>query len=485
MSKDELLVLRKTLIEYLDKNFIRVSNVPAATPVLFVKKLAGSLRFCVDYRSLNRITKKKYLLPLIYETLRNIGKTKWYTKLDVREYFLFKWPVIPFGLANAFSTFQRYINWVFRDFLNEFCSAYIHDILIYIEGFRTEYQKQVKKVVKRLREAGLQLNVSKCEFEMKTTKYLGFIIEVNKGIIMDPAKVEIIIKWEAPKTVKGVQGFLGFANFYRKFIKNFSQLVMPLTNLVKKDTKFDWSDATNETFSKLKQIFVTVPLLFQFDNTRETVLETNASTWCIGGTLFQYIDGILRPCAYYSKKNSPAECNYEIYDKEMLAIIRCLEEWDAELRSVKFEIRIDHKNLEYFMTVKKLTERQIKWSLILFKYDFVINYITGKSNERADALSRREQDVPEAGDDRLEYKTAPLLKPRMLNFEPRANERPELDQSETLNPIEIQPVATGESGVDFQPAMAESRPVVLRPRSNRKVCRERLPKFELGSLSKR
>ena len=111
---------------------------------------------------------------------------------------------------------------------------------------------------------------------------------------MDPAKIEAIIKWEALKTVKAVQGFLGFANFYRKFIKNFSQLVMPLTNLMKKDTKFDWSETTNEAFSKLKQIFITAPLLIQFDNTRETVLETNVSVWCIGGTLSQYID-VLRP----------------------------------------------------------------------------------------------------------------------------------------------------------------------------------------------
>ena len=199
---------------------------------------------------------------MIYETFRNIGKAKWYIKLDVRtafhkiritesdewmiafrtRYGFFEWLVTPFGLANAFNTFQRYINWALRDFLNEFCLVYVDDILIYIDGSRTEHQKQVKKVLKRLREAGLQLNVNKDEFEVKTTKYLGFIIEVNKGIFMDPAKVEAITKWEALKTVKGVQGFLGFANFYRKFIKTFSQLVMPLTNLIKKDTKFDWSE---------------------------------------------------------------------------------------------------------------------------------------------------------------------------------------------------------------------------------------------------
>ena len=190
---------------------------------------------------------------------------------------------------------------------------------------------------------------------------------------------------------------------------------------------------------------MTAPLLIQFDNTWETVLKTNVPTWCIGGTLFQYIDGILRPCAYYFKKNSPAECNYEIYDKEMLTIIRCLEEWDAELRSVKFEIRTDHKNLEYFMTVKKLTERQIRWSLILFKYDFVINYIMGKNNERTDALSRQEQNVSEIGYDKMEYKMAQLLKPGMLNFEIK----PE-------NFIKIQLVATAKSGAESQPISTEN-----------------------------
>ena len=119
---------------------------------------------------------------------------------------------------------------------------------------------------------------------------------------MDPAKIEIIVKWEALKTVKRVQRFLRFGNFYRKFIKNFSHLVIPLTNLVKKDTKFDWSETTNDAFSKLKHIFVTAPLLIQFDNSRKTMLETKVSIWCNGGTLSQYIDGVLRLFAYYLKK---------------------------------------------------------------------------------------------------------------------------------------------------------------------------------------
>jgi hypothetical protein len=168
MSRDELLVLRKTLTELLDKSFIRVSNSSAAAPVLFVRKPGGGLRFCVDYRGLNKITRKdRYPLPLIYETLRNIGRAKWYTKLDMiaafhkiritegdewktafrTRYGLFEWMVTPFGLANAPSTFQKYINWALRDYLDVFYSAYVDDILIYSHGSRTQYQDHVRKVL--------------------------------------------------------------------------------------------------------------------------------------------------------------------------------------------------------------------------------------------------------------------------------------------------------------------------------------------------
>jgi len=235
-------------------------------------------------------------------------------------------------------------------------------------------------VLQRLQEAGLQLDISKCEFETQRTKYLGFIIEAEVGISMDPAKVEAITSWEAPKTIKGVQSFLGFANFYRQFIKDFSKLAMPLTSLVRKNTLFIWTDDANQAFREMKEIFVSAPILVQFNYERETVLETDASEWCIAGTLMQYDErGVLHPCAYYSKKNNPAECNYEIYDKEMLAIVRCSEEWDAELRSVsQFEIRTDPKNLEYFMSVRKLTERQMRWSLALSKYNFTISSLLCK-----------------------------------------------------------------------------------------------------------
>ena len=252
----------------------------------------------------------------------------------------------------------------------------------------------MNKVLDALREAGLQLDIKKCEFEVKSTKYLGFIIEAGKGLRMDPKKIEAISSWEAPTNVKGVRSFLGFANFYRRFIKNFAEVAAPLTRLTG-DVSFRWTQEEQTAFDKLKKIFISEPVLAHFDADRETVVETDSSGWATGGVLSQYNnEGILRPCAYFSRKNSPHECNYEIHDKEMLAIIRCLEEWDSELRSVrKFTVLTDHKNLEYFTKPRMLNERQIRWSILLGRYNMVLQYRPGESNERADALSRREQDL--------------------------------------------------------------------------------------------
>jgi len=144
---------------------------------------------------------------------------------------------------------------------------------------------------------------------------------------MDPAKVKAIVEWEAPRSVKGVRAFIGFANFYRRFIKQFSEIARPLTELTKKDAVFKWSEEANAAFERLKKMFTSAPILMQFDPDRETVVETDSSGYVIGGLLLQYNDdGVLWPCAYFSKRNMPAECNYKIYDKELLAIVCCLKE---------------------------------------------------------------------------------------------------------------------------------------------------------------
>ena len=210
----------------------------------------------------------QYSLPLINETLERIGKAWWFTKLDVIAAFhkiciaesqewltsfctrfgLFEWLVTLFGLANASSTFQHYVNWVLHDFLDEFASAYLDDILIFSSGSLRDHQKKVSTVLQCLADMGLQLDIDKCEFEVQSTKYLGFIVEADKGVQMDPAKIEAIQNWQALTTVCDVCSFLGFTNFYQRFIHNFADVTASLTALTQKEMKFVWSKLVDEAF---------------------------------------------------------------------------------------------------------------------------------------------------------------------------------------------------------------------------------------------
>ena len=196
--------------------------------------------------------------------------------------------VTPFGLTGAPATFQRYINWALREYLDDFCTAYIDDILIYTSGTREEHQDKVAKVLERLREAGLQLDLSKCEFEVKKVKYLGYIVEIGKGLSMDPEKVEAIRTWSRPNTVKGVRSFLGFANYYRVFIEDFNAITAPMSALTKKGVKFKWSKACKTGFQKLKDAFIKGPILAIYDPEKETRLEPDASGWATGGALTEW-----------------------------------------------------------------------------------------------------------------------------------------------------------------------------------------------------
>ena len=230
-------------------------------------------------------------------------------------------------MTGAPATFQRYINRTLQEYLDEFCSAYIDDVLIYSSGSLSDHRKKVRKVLQRLQEAGLQVDIDKCDFEVESVKYLGFIVEAGKGIRVDPEKIRAVEQWERPTTVKGVRGFIGFANYYREFVPGFSTIAMPLTALTKKDVPFIWSDQYEGAFQRLKTLLISAPILVQWDPDWKTVVETDSSGYTVGGALSQYDDdGTLRPVAFFSRKNNPAECNYPIYDKELLADICYLKQ---------------------------------------------------------------------------------------------------------------------------------------------------------------
>lgn len=435
MSLTELDTLRKYVEENLHKGFIRHSQSPCGAPVLFVKKPDGSLRLCVDYRGLNKITtKNRYPLPLIGELLDRISRAKYFTKFDVRDgynrlrmasgeewktafrcrYGLFEYTVMPFGLCNAPGTFQHYMNDTFRDFLDKFLIIYLDDLLIYSDNL-AEHKKHVRAVLDRLREAGLCLKPSKCQFHVQEVSFLGFIVGAD-GIKMDPAKVAAITGWPQPKSVHDIRVFLGLANFYRRFVKDFSNIVTPITALLKKDCKFVWGEKAQAALEELKAAFTTDPVLHHFDPLLPVILEADASDFALGAVISQRdpVTGALHPITFHSRKFNTAELNYEIYDKEMLAIVETLLHYRHYFEGLgnRTTVYSDHRNLLWFTETKLYNRRQARWAEKLAQFDFLIIFRPGTQGGKPDALSRRPDYT--LGDDK-EERTMTFLKPEQVD----------------------------------------------------------------------
>lgn len=497
MSREELIALKEWLTAELKKGFIRPSSSSVASPVLFVKKQGGGLRFCVDYRALNNITvKDRYPLPLVRETLNNLAGMKFFSKIDIvsafnnirikkgEEYLtafrtrfgLYESLVMPFGLTGAPATFQRYINDSLREYLDVFCTAYLDDILIYSRT-RTEHEEHLKLVLEALRKAGLYANAAKCEFFVTETKFLGLLVGVE-GVKMDPEKITAVLDWQTPKKLTDVQAFLGFGNFYRRFIRDFSKIVAPLTRLTKKDVAFEWNSACETAFRLLKRKFTEAPVLAHFDWEKDVILETDASDYVSAGILSQYgDDGILRPVAFFSKKHTATECNYEIYDKELLAIIRCFEEWRPELEGTSSPVQVitDHRNLEYFTTTKMLNRRQARWAEFLSRFNFRITYRPGKQGAKPDALTRRSEDMPEEGDERLKHQTQVVLKEHNLPARP-TRLQPIIRQNKPLLPRHL---------IELLDAGYESDPITQSALEALRTGADRHPKLQLAECEER
>jgi len=348
-----------------------------------------------------------------------LAKAKWMTKIDLKSgfnlvriteghewktafrcrYGLFEYNVMPFGLINAPATFQAMMNGIFQDLIDAGVLIYLDDILIHAET-EEEHDEIVKEVLRRLAKHHLAVAPQKCSWSTHTVEFLGYIISPD-GIKMSDDKVDCILRWQTPKSLKEGQSFVGFANFYRRFIRNFSAIVKPLTDANKKDKKsWQWTPAMDDAFRYLKGAFTTAPVLLHFDPQRGSFVETDSSDFALGGVLSQKDDeGKLHPVAFHSRKLMPAEINYEIHDKELLAIVDCFEKWRRYLEGAahRTEVFSDHQNLAYFTTAKVLNRRQARWAQQLANYNFVINYRPGRQNEKADILSRLPQHRPEKG----------------------------------------------------------------------------------------
>ncbi|KAK3507987.1 hypothetical protein QTP70_009351 [Hemibagrus guttatus] len=398
--------------EALAQGYIRPSTSPAASSFFFIAKKDGGLRPCIDYRALNKITVKfRYPLPLVPAALERLRGATVFTKLDLRSAYNlirirkgdewktafvtptghYEYRVMPYGLANAPSVFQDFMHEVLREFLHQFVVIYIDDILIYSRCM-ADHQRHVAEVLQRLRDHNLFLKAEKCLFHQSTVQFLGYIID-RSGVRMDKKKVTAVRDWPTPTTVKELQRFLGFANFYRRFINGYSSVTSPLTDLLRNKPKaLIWTPAATHAFQTLKQAFTTAPLLVHPDPELPFIVEVDASTTGVGAVLSQQQGNPrkLHPCAFFSRKLNSAEMNYDIGNRELLAVKLALEEWRHWLEGAKhpFTVLTDHKNLEYLRAAKRLNHRQARWALFFTRFKFTISYRPGAKNVKANALSR-------------------------------------------------------------------------------------------------
>ncbi|PRP79435.1 retrotransposable element protein [Planoprotostelium fungivorum] len=428
LSESELKVVHDYLQDMLSRGFICPSKAPCGAPILFVKKKDGGLRLCVDYRKLNNLTVKNvYPLPLIAELLDRFAGAKIFTKLDLKDaywhlrikeghewktafrtrYGLFEYLIVPFGLSNAPGNWQAYVNDKFTDILDCFVVIYLDDFLIFSKN-ETDHQKHVEEVLRRLQEHKLAVNAKKCEWHKSSVDFLGYIVSAD-GIGMCPDRVQAIRNWQVPKNVSDLRSFLGFTNFYRGFIPKYSDITVDLTTLFKKDQPWNWTMHCQQAFDIRKSTFESAQIIRHFDPSLPLTLETDALDFAISGILTQPYEDGSHPIAFYSRKLQPAELNYDVHDKELLAIIESLSAWRHWCQGTYKPLQIitDHKNLKYFMTTKELNRRQVRWAQFLADFNFTLEHRAGAQNGKADILSRRPQDAIPEGEKRTQHLVLP------------------------------------------------------------------------------
>ncbi|SLM34531.1 gag polymerase env [Lasallia pustulata] len=399
MSPAELNVLKVYLNNAVKAGIIRKSISPAASPVMFVPKLDGSLRLVIDYRRLNDITiKNRYPLPLISDMLDRLQGAKKFTKLDCKDAYnrvrikggdewktafrtrfgLFEYLAMPFGLTNAPAMFQAFIDKALGEFLDITCVVYLDDILIFSKN-ESDHEEHVRQVLAALRRYDLHLKISKCSFNTTEVDFLGFRIN-TEGIFMDPERIRAVEEWLPPQDIHQLQN------------KKEIGIKVRQTNIV--PPPFPLSETALEAFKALKEAFTSAPLLRYFDENKPMRVEMDASAFAIGGILTQQfeIDGHLHwlPVAYYSKKLLDTETRYRTGEQELFAIVEAMHHWRHYCRGARHPIVVltDHANLVWFMMTPNLTRRQLKWAEKLAEYDFNVTYREGKKNP-ANSLSRR------------------------------------------------------------------------------------------------
>ena len=351
--------------------------------------------------------KNKYPLPRIEDLFDQLNGACYFSKIDLRSgyhqlrvrdsnipktafrtrYGHFEFIVMPFGLTNAPTAFMDLMNKIYCPYLDQFVVVFVDDILIYSKG-RAKHERHLQLALQVLRENQLYAKLEKCDFWLQEVQFLGHMVS-KEGISVDPAKVEVMMRWERPKSVFEIRSFLGLAGYYHRFIENFSRIACPMTRLTRKGVSFDWNDKCEESFQELKKRLTTTPVLITPVSGEKYTVFCDASRVGLGCVLMQKD----RVVAYASRQLKKHEENYPTHDLELAAVVFALKLWRHYLYGEILEVFSDHKSLKYIFTQRYLNARQRRWMETLEDFDFSLQYHPGKANVVADALSRKSRSI--------------------------------------------------------------------------------------------
>jgi len=423
MTADDTVEAKKILDWLLEKGFIRESKSPWGAAMFLVNKPDGSKRMVIDYRGLNAVTvRNRYPLPKVDELFDQLKGARYFSKIDLRTGYWqirmtedsiektaftsrhghFEWLVLPMGLTNAPAEFMRMMEDTFRAQLNKSVMVFLDDILIYSDTLE-EHEKHVQEVLEKLQEKKLYAKLSKCAFFRQEVEFLGHYVG-RRGIRMVDEKVSAVEEWPTPEKQKDVERFIGLAGYYRRFIKDFSKISAPLSELcgtLKKGKKggssraapkkpFVWGTEQQSAFEEVKRAIMSAPCLTIPDESKPFVVHTDSSGSATGAVLMQEYPEGLRPIAFLSKKMRAAETRYAVHEQELLAIMNALKAWRHYLGGREFTVLTDHQSLQYIGSSAMATPRQLRWAALMSEFDFKIKYTPGDTNVVADALSRRD-----------------------------------------------------------------------------------------------
>lgn len=401
-------VVNAELDEMLEQGIVECSTSPWSSPILLVPKKDKGYRFVVDYRRLNKVTRKDaYPLPFISHTLDKLRDAKFLTTLDIKSaYFqiplaeesrqytaftvpnrgLFQFKRLPMGLSGSPMVWQRFIDRVLGADLDPYVLAYLDDIVIVAPTFE-KHLEILEEVLKRILDAGLTLNRDKCQFCRDELRYLGYIVN-RTGLHVDPGKIKAILDIPTPRTVSEVRRILGMASWYRRFIRDFSTIVNPLTNLLKKNQRFLWTLDCEKAWSTIKECLVTAPILSCPDFSREFVIQCDSSDFGVGCVLTQNFDDGERVIAYISRSLTKQERNFSTTEKELLSILFGIEKFRPYVEGSHFVVVTDHYSLCWLHNLRNLSGRLARWAVRIQQFDFTVKHRHGKDHVVPDTLSR-------------------------------------------------------------------------------------------------